>query len=358
MKRVLVPAAVVCVALAAALVATAGPHLSVWSTAQKVDEIAGNDVDLNTTSNDGCPIQSPDGLSLYMASNRPGSMESSPGVRSLDIWVAHREKKNAPFGAPENLGPAINSAADDFCPTPVKGHGLFFVSRRVDRRRHLRDGRHLLHPLRPRTRLAPARAPGLRSGRPNSALDEQGPSYVKAGGQKLLYFSSSPEPSPATSSSAPGAPTGASGRRRPWPSSTAPPTTSSRTCARTVARSSSRRTGPARRARTSGSSSRDSADDPWSPPTKLGDTVNTAVGETRPSLSWDARTLYFGRTPGPEGMGDIYVSPETSSKGRTTESRPNGRSRGGGRAAGPLHERDPRARIVLGSCRRGRNVSG
>ena len=42
MERVLVPVAVVCVALAAALAATAGPHLSVWSTAHKVDEIAGN----------------------------------------------------------------------------------------------------------------------------------------------------------------------------------------------------------------------------------------------------------------------------------------------------------------------------
>jgi Tol biopolymer transport system component len=62
-------------------------------------------------------------------------------------------------------------------------------------------------------------------------------------------------------------------------------------------------------------SSRDSVDDSWSPPTKLGDTVNTAVGETRPSLSWDAHTLYFGRTPGPEGMGDIYVSTRDKLKG-------------------------------------------
>jgi hypothetical protein len=36
--------------------------------------------------------------------------------------------------------------------------------------------------------------------------------------------------------------------------------------------------------------------------------VNTAAAETRPSLSWDARTLYFGRAPGPEGQSDIYVT--------------------------------------------------
>jgi hypothetical protein len=47
---------------------------------------------------------------------------------------------------------------------------------------------------------------------------------------------------------------------------------------------------------------------PWSVPVKLGSAVNTAAAETRPSLTWDARTLLFGRAPGPEGMSDIYVT--------------------------------------------------
>ena len=98
---------------------------SAWSPAQKVDEIAGNSSELNTPSVDGCPIQAPDGLSLYLASNRPG------GLGGLDIWVARRASTDAPFGAPENLGEPINSASDDFCPTPVRGGGLFFVSRRT-----------------------------------------------------------------------------------------------------------------------------------------------------------------------------------------------------------------------------------
>jgi hypothetical protein len=55
-------------------------------------------------------------------------------------------------------------------------------------------------------------------------------------------------------------------------------------------------------------STRASADDPWSTPTNLGTAVNTSAAETRPSLSWDARTLLFGRTPGPEGASDIYQS--------------------------------------------------
>ena len=60
-------------------------HLSAWAPAQKIDEIGGNSSELNTPFLDGCPIQSPDGLSLYMASNRPG------GKGGLDIWVVRGE---------------------------------------------------------------------------------------------------------------------------------------------------------------------------------------------------------------------------------------------------------------------------
>lgn len=53
---------------------------------------------------------------------------------------------------------------------------------------------------------------------------------------------------------------------------------------------------------------RAASDDPWSAPVNLGQAVNTSAGESRPSLSWDAHTLLFGRAPGPEGMSDIYLS--------------------------------------------------
>jgi len=41
-----------------------------------------------------------------------------------------------------------------------------------------------------------------------------------------------------------------------------------------------------------------------------GASVNSAAGdETRPSLSWDATTLYFGSNrPGGEGASDIFVT--------------------------------------------------
>ena len=49
--------------------------------------------------------------------------------------------------------------------------------------------------------------------------------------------------------------------------------------------------------------------DPWSTPVNLGPNVNSAAAETRPSLSWDGETLYFGSTrPGGEGSTDHYVT--------------------------------------------------
>ena len=45
----------------------------------------------------------------------------------------------------------------------------------------------------------------------------------------------------------------------------------------------------------------------WSAPVNLGRTVNSPGGETRPSLSWDGTTLYFGSTR-TTGESNIYVS--------------------------------------------------
>ena len=161
---------------------------SVWTTAQKIDEIGGNSSELNTASVDGCPIQSPDGLSLYMASNRPG------GKGGLDIWVATRASTSAPWGAPVNLGEPVNSAADDFCPTPVLKGGLFFVSREALPGACGQGDIYYTHRTATGAWAEPRRLLCAPAG-PNSELDEQGPSWVDASGtlrgRKLLYFSRS-----------------------------------------------------------------------------------------------------------------------------------------------------------------------
>ncbi|MGI8478859.1 MAG: hypothetical protein ACR2M2_03225 [Gaiellaceae bacterium] len=56
------------------------------------------------------------------------------------------------------------------------------------------------------------------------------------------------------------------------------------------------------------STTRDKVGEPWSAPVNVGGAVNTGAAETRPSLSWDGDQLLLGRTPGPEGMSDIYIS--------------------------------------------------
>jgi hypothetical protein len=305
MRRI--PRAALTIAVVAAVAslagtAVAGPPFSEWSTAQKVDEIDGNSSEVNTAFLDGCPIQSPDGLSLFMATNRPG------GHGLLDIWVAHRETVDSPFGPPENLPAPINSAADDFCPTPVRGHGLFFVSRRTTAEscglgdiyfaRSREDGwsepEHL------------ACAPEG----PNSALDEQGPSYIDVDEQAYLYFSRS-------SAAVPGDIYVSQGTAVGFGPATAVDSLNSagndiqpnvRKDGLEVVFSSSNGYPGHQGGQDVYVSTRETVGDAWSTPVNLGTAVNTAAGETRPSLSWDARTLYFGRAPGPEGMSDIYVA--------------------------------------------------
>jgi hypothetical protein len=69
----------------------------------------------------GCPIETPDGLSLMLASGRPG------GAGDLDIWVIDRPAVGAEWSQPKNLPDPINSAAADFCPSPFE-RSLFFIS--------------------------------------------------------------------------------------------------------------------------------------------------------------------------------------------------------------------------------------
>lgn len=103
-------------------------NFSGWST--PVSAEAGSDPTLNTRFNDGCPILSPDGLSLYMATNR--GPEPNGIAPDIDIWVAQRDTTDAGWGAPQVLPAPINGPTQDFCPTPVRGRGLFFVSKRDD----------------------------------------------------------------------------------------------------------------------------------------------------------------------------------------------------------------------------------
>ncbi len=277
-----------------------------WSSAQKVDTVNGNHADLNTPAADGCPIQSPDGLSLYQASNRPG------GKGGLDIWVATRSSASAPWGAPQNLGEPVNSAADDFCPTPVGKNGLFFVSREALPGACGQGDIYFTHRT-GSTWAEPERLLCAPAG-PNSALDEQGPSWLadspKLRGTKLLYFS--------RSSATVSGEIFVSERENGARFGTATPVAELNDAVANDIQPnvradglevvfSSNRTGGAG-AQDIWISTRARVNDPWSAPTNLGAAVNTAAAESRPSFSRDGGQLLFGRAPGPEGASDIYVS--------------------------------------------------
>jgi len=290
--------------VALALAAVPSAHaisFSPWTSAVNAESVPGTSSQLNTTALDGCPIQSPDGLSLYIASTRPRQLNDTR--TDIDIWVAQRESTSDPWGAPVNLGSTVNSTADDFCPTPIRGKGLFFVSRRVVPGVSCGMGDIYFTRQSPaHDWLAPRHLRCQADGGPNSPLDEMGTSYFEAGGAQL-YFSSGPDIYRSEREE--------DGRFGPavavteLNSGAADIQPNVRKDGREVVFASNRN---AAAGQDLWGSTRDDVDDPWSSPENLGSAVNTAVNETRPSLSWDGTTLYFGRAPGPEGSSDIFVT--------------------------------------------------
>jgi Tol biopolymer transport system component len=80
---------------------------------------------INSAFDDNAPALSPDGLSLYFASTRPG------GLGNPDIWVSHRASVDGPWEAPVNLGAPINTSAVESGPNLSEdGRMLFFQSSR------------------------------------------------------------------------------------------------------------------------------------------------------------------------------------------------------------------------------------
>jgi hypothetical protein len=235
-----------------------------------------------------------------MASNRPG------GHGGLDIWVASRADTDEPFGAPENLPTPINSAANDFCPTPLRGNRLLFVSNRATEQS---CGMGDIYEARdnPKHGWSSPRHLACAPDGPNSNLDEQGPSLVEIDGADQLFFSRS------VTGSVPGdifvsrdfGPATAVTELNTADNELQP---NVRKDGREVVFSSNHAYPNAQGGQDIYVSTRASTDEPWSEPVNLGDAVNKSPSETRPSLSWDGHTLLFGRAPGPEGMADIYIS--------------------------------------------------
>ena len=103
----------------AAFSPVAAQKFSEWSPPVNLGPI------INSPWWDFAPAISKKGLSLYIASNRPG------GFGSHDIWVSQRATLDDPWGSPVNLGPNINTGSGDSTPNFSRdGHWMFFASNR------------------------------------------------------------------------------------------------------------------------------------------------------------------------------------------------------------------------------------
>ena len=255
----------------------------------------------NTAAHDGCPIESPNGKELFIASTRTG------GFGKNDIWVAERQNKNAPWGPMTNLGASINSADHEFCPTPLGGGWLLFVSDRVacgatpNQTPPIGD-MYLTRQHPDGTWLTPQHLGCAADGSgPNFTGGEFGPSLVTTSGGTYLYFSS----------------TGTTGNHDIYRSRLDGDGTFDTPQAVTELNSAAVDQMPNVRADGNEivfASSRggnmdiwtatfDHSTGLWAAPTPVS-AVNTAEPESRPSLSGDGTRLYFGRG----ATADIYVS--------------------------------------------------
>lgn len=303
--RILVVAVLMTATAAGAALAAGG--FGPWSAAVNLEQVPGTDPSVNTTSNDGCPISSPDGRELYVATNRPG------GLGGIDIWVSTRDHAGAPWGPMINLGEPVNSSADDFCPSPTRLGDLFlFVSTRAGGC----GGSDIYW-----TRLRES-WPGeaVNAGcRLNSAADEASPSLLLGHGLPVLYFSST-RPG-GFAADPPGATVGDSDLYQSrWLLRFGEPELVPGVNTEFVdARPNVRNDGlevvfDSNRPGTLGSqdvyaSTREQPWQTWTTPANLGPNVNSAAAETRASLSGDGTTLLFGSTrPGGEGGSDVYMS--------------------------------------------------
>jgi len=194
-------------------------ELSPWSAPVNVNNIVLSDGTIcpavvNSTSpdrNDTHPTLSKDGLSLYFASTRPGpDSNGQVGLGNYDLWVTHRDGPDKCWNSPLNLGPVVNSPAQDFAPNlSPDSHWLYFHSARPTWKRA--DGvtvsscggidLYVSHRMDTGNDLGWENPINLGCNTINTpGFDQAGPSYIEDAttGTSFLYYTQKPTPSPGT----------------------------------------------------------------------------------------------------------------------------------------------------------------
>jgi len=202
---------------------------------------------VNSSAWDSCPSISADGLSLFFESKRPG------GSGDDDIWVTSRPTPDGDWGPPVNLGPTVNSSAWDSCPDiSADGLSLYFCSYRPGG-----SGSCDLWVVTRATVSDPWGQPVNLGPTVNSSTFDYGPG-ISADGLCLFFFSTWPEFK-------------WTGDDDIWVTT---------------------------RASTSA---------PWREPVNLGPTVNSSVRDFAPETSRDGCMLYFtSNRPGGGGGWDLW----------------------------------------------------
>ena len=80
-------------------------QFSPWSPAVNLGAV------VNSSANEGCPFIAKSDLTLYVVSTR------GDGFGGQDIYVSHRDSIYDAWGPLQNVGPGVNSAGNEMCPT-------------------------------------------------------------------------------------------------------------------------------------------------------------------------------------------------------------------------------------------------
>lgn len=261
---------------------------------------------VNTQFTDANAALSPNELSLYFVSNRPG------GFGGADIWVSERRCIGCPWETPVNLGGTINTAAAEGAPTlSTDGRLLFFFSGRPGG-----GGLDIYVSHRTGTNVdGDEWGPPVNLGPDvNTAGAEQGSYYTREGGAPtaVLYFNRAPAGGNldlyTVAITSDGAPLGLA---IPVPELNDPAAADQKVTVRTDGLElllSSTRAGSFGNFDLS-VSTRQTPQDPWSTPSHLDAPLNTSDIDSQPNLSRDGRTLIFtSNRPGGSGANDLWMS--------------------------------------------------
>jgi len=221
------------------------------TTRESTDDDWGEPVNLGLTVNssawDGELSISTDGLELYFASGRPG------GSGGSDIWVTTRATVSDPWGEPVNLGPTVNSSTGDY-DVCISADGLSLY---IESDRGGGHGGGDMWVTNRTTTSEPWGEPVNLGSTVNTSAYDGAPSISADG--RMLFFSDFPNSRP-----------GGYGGSDIWVTT------------------------------------RGTVSDPWGEPVNLGSTVNGSANDQGPNISADGSILYFFSTRS-GGYGDFDI---------------------------------------------------